>query len=442
MEAYVKGTGNPEPSIRPFYEEILLKVHQHSLESPSRAAFFVVSMEDYANHANQLPIYNFQDILKTDPNLIGPLPKVDINKDTAILPSSSGTTGLPKMVKLSHKNLTSLLHTYTWYGKNMLYPHLDAQFDPTQECFLHFLPHYHMFGFSMLLIALAHGFTGILMERYQPELLLQCVKHLHIVPPVALYLAKSPLVNKKYDLSSLRSIYVGAAALGPKLATDLKERLNLKSVTQGYGCTEATLSFFRPTYKDDPPLSSGKLQGHMEAKLSRFIADIETGKTLKVNKVGELCVKGELVMLGYLNNEKATREVLSQDGWVRTGDIGYLNSDGYLFIVDRLKELIRVSGRQVAPNEIEDILQSHPKISDAAVVGVPDNKYGEVPRAFVVKKDASLNEREIHDLLKDRLSSYKQLRGGIYFVNEITKSPSGKILRRKMREQVVTNSKL
>jgi acyl-CoA synthetase (AMP-forming)/AMP-acid ligase II len=176
--------------------------------------------------------------------------------------------------------------------------------------------------------------------------------------------------------------------------------------------------------------------------MEQKIVDPKTGKEVKKGEHGELCVKGPNVMLGYLNRPKETAETIDKDGFLHTGDIGYLDSNDCLYIVDRLKELIKVKGLQVPPAELEDLLLSHPSIADCAVIGVPDPKTGETPKAFVVKRDIMLNEKEVYDYVASRMAPYKHLKGGVQFVESIPRSPAGKILRRELRDAEKAKSKI
>ncbi|WKX93377.1 hypothetical protein Q1695_010991 [Nippostrongylus brasiliensis] len=166
-----------------------------------------------------------------------------------------------------------------------------------------------------------------------------------------------------------------------------------------------------------------------------LIISTTSGAEVGVGERGEICVSGPTVMRGYLNRPQATDETIDADGWLHTGDIGFIDENGQTFIVDRLKELIKVKGLQVAPAELEDILLSHKEIKDAAVIGVPDEKTGEKPRAYVVAANSQLTEGQVQRFIEEKVSSYKHLTGGVAFVTEIPKSPSGKILRRVLREQ-------
>ncbi|XP_076822751.1 putative 4-coumarate--CoA ligase 3 [Clavelina lepadiformis] len=177
---------------------------------------------------------------------------------------------------------------------------------------------------------------------------------------------------------------------------------------------------------------------------SMKVCDLQTGKELGPNEVGELLVKGPEIMLGYYNNPVATANTLEKDGFLHTGDIGYYDEFNQFYVKDRAKELIKYKGFQVPPAEIEHVLMDHPEIADAAVIGIPDEEAGEVPMAFVVKRIESLSASQVQSFVKDKLSSFKHLRGGVEFVSSIPKSASGKILRRLLRdnENLKTKSKL
>jgi len=209
--------------------------------------------------------------------------------------------------------------------------------------------------------------------------------------------------------------------------------MNLEFIQQAYGLTEATFVLCinkhpTETYK---PGHCGKLVPGVEVK----VVDVKTGKSLGANKEGEICVRGLSVMRGYLRNEAATSNAIDKDKWLHTGDIGYYDEDRYFFIIDRLKELIKYKAYQVAPAEIEGILMSHPSVKDAAVVGIPDDAAGELPKAYVVKVPGSQVEaRELIEWVSGKLSPQKRLRGGVEFVMEIPKNPTGKILRRLLRD--------
>jgi len=349
---------------------------------------------------------------------------IDLDAHTVVLPYSSGTTGLPKGVMLSHRNLVV----------NVDQCIVAADFRPG-EITAGFLPLFHIYGMTVLMnVHLAGGGALVTMPRFDLPLFLQIsqdhkTKRMWVVPPVGIALAKHPLVDD-YDLSALEQVFVAAAPSGVELSDAIRTRLNCAAI-QGYGMTE--LSPVAHIVPGDAPRagSAGVVASNTECK----IVDPESGETLPVNSEGELWIKGPQVMQGYLNNPKATAETITPDGWLRTGDIARIDDDGYMFIVDRLKELIKYKGFQVAPAELEDTLVSIDGVVDAAVIGLADDEAGEVPIAFVIRGDAGPDEDAIHTHFAANLATYKKLHQ-IRFVTEIPKSPSGKILRRFLRDQV------
>ena len=350
---------------------------------------------------------------------------VDLDEHPVVLPYSSGTTGMPKGVRLSHRNLVVNVDQVIEGG--------DVR---PGEVAAAFLPFFHIYGMNVLMnVHLASGGALVTMPRFDLELFLQIsqdykARRMWIVPPVALALAKHPIVDN-YDLSSVEQIFSGAAPLGAEVSDAVAKRLNCVSL-QGFGMTELSpVSHTTPLAKPKSGSSGTALPG----TLCRIV-DPESGEDLPAGKEGELWVKGPQVMKGYLNNEKATRETLTEDGWLKTGDIAYIDDDGYMFIVDRLKELIKYKGFQVAPAELEATLVSMDGIVDAAVIGLPDDEAGELPVAFVVTGDPAPSEADIKAHLAKTLSTYKQVHR-VTFVDEIPKSASGKILRRVLKAQAL-----
>uniref|UniRef100_A0A914BUT6 Uncharacterized protein n=1 Tax=Acrobeloides nanus TaxID=290746 RepID=A0A914BUT6_9BILA len=258
-----------------------------------------------------------------------------------------------------------------------------------------------------------------------------------LLPPALLFLAKDPIVDK-YDLSSLELVITGGASAGKDLIEEVCKRLpNIKYIVQAYGMTEATCTHL-PILNNIQHASVGKLVSNLEQK----IIDLETGNELPIGQIGEICIKSPANMMGYFNNPMATEECLDSENWYKTGDIGYLDEEGFLYVVERKKELIKVAGFQVAPTELEDVLMSKSDVRDCAVIGVPDEIKGEVPKAFIVKKNPNLTEQQVIEYVKEKLSSYKWLQGGVEFVQEIPKAPSGKVLRRILRDRERNKSML
>ena len=348
----------------------------------------------------------------------------DIDNHSVVLPYSSGTTGLPKGVRLSHRNLV--------VNVDQLLVGADFR---AGEVTAGFLPFFHIYGMTALMnVHLAGGGALVTMPRFDLELFLQIsqdhkARRMWVVPPVALALAKHPMIDN-FDLSSLDQVISGAAPLGDKLSDAVTARLGCQML-QAYGMTELAPASHVTPLAAPRSGSSGLALPNTQCR----IVDAESGNDLPAGERGELWIKGPQVMLGYLNNEKATTDMITPDGWLKTGDIAIIDVDGYMFVVDRLKELIKYKGFQVAPAELEATLVSHEKITDAAVIGQPDPEAGELPIAFVVAADPELNEDDIKEFISERLANYKQLHK-VSFVETIPKSASGKILRRVLRDQL------
>jgi acyl-CoA synthetase (AMP-forming)/AMP-acid ligase II len=356
----------------------------------------------------------------------GRFPAVHINprQDVALLPYSSGTVGKPKGVVLTHYNLTALLQQIA-----PLIP------DRTDHRVLGFLPFFHIFGLQVLMNnTLRNGITCVTMPRFDLELFLRFIQdyritHLYLVPPVVLALAKHPLVDQ-YDLSSLRYILSGAAPLDGAIQQAVAARLHVPAV-QGYGMTETSLAIAL-TPPDSASVKVGAA-GVLIPNLEGKVVDPLTGAELGAHEHGELLVRGPNIMHGYLKNPDATRITIEPDGWLHTGDIVYVDEEGYIFVVDRLKELIKYKGMQVAPAEIEGVLLTHSAIADAAVIGIPDEEAGEVPKAFVVLK-AAVTPEAIMQYVAAKVAPHKRVRQ-LEIIDAIPKSASGKILRRMLVER-------
>jgi 4-coumarate--CoA ligase len=343
---------------------------------------------------------------------------------TVALPYSSGTTGLSKGVVLTHRNLVANI------------PQTVTPADLTDdERIIAFLPFFHIYGMQVIMNgSLAQGATVITMPRFDLEQFLQLhqdykITRSFIAPPVAVALAKHPIVDD-YDLSALEQIFSGAAPLSADLALEVGKRLGCE-VVQGYGMTELSpVSHLTPKGQFKPG-SVGVTAPNTET----MIVDPVTQQPLGIDADGEVWVRGPQVMAGYLNNPQATADTIDSDGWLHTGDIGHIDEDGHLYIVDRLKELIKYKGFQVAPAELEALLLTHPGVADAAVIGRPDEEAGEIPVAFVVLKPGQdLSEDDIKEFVKSQVATYKQLRE-VHFIDAVPKSASGKILRRVLRDQ-------
>ncbi|MGE2724725.1 4-coumarate--CoA ligase family protein [Mycolicibacterium pulveris] len=369
-----------------------------------------------------------------DPGLPAPDVSFAPSSHLAVLPYSSGTTGNPKGVMLTHRNLVANV----------------AQIRPLHgmvpdDTILAVLPFFHIYGMTVLLNAALHARARlVIMGSFDLEAFLANIATykctiVFIAPPVAVALAKHPSVDD-YDLSSLNTVMSGAAPLDADLGHAVAKRLGC-TVVQGYGMSELS------PVSHITPFDGGRQEMGMVAPLSSVgwtvsnaaskLVDPETGDEIAppaegLSRTGELWFKGPNVMAGYLGNEAATRATIDDQGWLHTGDLAQIDADGCVYIVDRLKELIKYKGYQVPPAELEAVLLAHPRIADAAVVGVPADGE-EVPKAFVVKQSgAQLTEDEVIEFVAAQVAPYKKVRQ-VAFIDAIPKSASGKILRKDLR---------
>ena len=354
-------------------------------------------------------------------------PNVEIDPRTHLvaLPFSSGTTGLPKGVMLTHRNLVANL----------------CQYEPVRtigedDRVIAVLPFFHIYGQTLVLNdALRRGARIVTLPRFDLAQFLAAIEEhritaLYAAPPIVLALAKHPLVDD-YDLSSLRFVTSGAAPLAADLQAAAQGRIGCR-VQQGYGLTEAS-PVTHHAHQDDENVHGtiGTLLPNTEARL----VDAESGLDAEPGRPGEIWVRGPQVMLGYLGNREATASTLGDDGWLRTGDIATVDDSGLFRVVDRLKELIKYKGYQVPPAELEGILLTHPQIADACVVPVRDEEAGEVPKAFVVARAGETPDpAEVMAYVAARVAPHMQVRA-CELIDAIPKSPSGKLLRRVLVER-------
>ncbi|KAG3120722.1 hypothetical protein PI124_g1389 [Phytophthora idaei] len=350
------------------------------------------------------------------------LPPIDPNQ-VVTLPFSSGTTGRPKGVELTARAMfaAGMIPAYTVEKMDYL---------------LGMLPFFHIMATLIFHISLYMGMSMVVLPGFQPNTLLHTaakykIKRLHLAPPLIKFLAKHPLVDK-YDLSATTQASSGGAPLGKELEQAVLKRLNVQ-VLQSYGMTEIAGVGTHSSITCHREGSSGTLYPNVELK----VKCLETGADLPPNMHGELLFRGPTIMKGYFNNPEATRESFTKDGFLLTGDIGYIDDDGFVFIVDRLKELIKYKGHQVAPAEVEDVVNSHPQVADSGCVRGHDPMTGEeIPKVYVVLEDgSSLTADELMEYVAAKVTGYKCVRE-VEFVDSIPKSLSGKILRRvlQMRE--------
>ncbi|EON67618.1 hypothetical protein W97_06761 [Coniosporium apollinis CBS 100218] len=389
--------------------------------------------------------------LLSSPPLKSPIPFTpsECLARTAVIIWSSGTSGKSKGVQLSHAALTTSLAAL-W--------HISTGFDG-DERWLAFVPFFHVFGLTnVLLLAACCGGTALVMPKFEPRTLLGYVQRhrvtfLHMAPPVAVLLAKSPMLDD-FDVSSVRGGVSGGAPLGSEVIETVHKRLGFP-VKLGYGMSEAPSLCHQvgDTWEELQPQlgSTGVPLYGVEIKIVPSDSD-GAGAVLKRGREGEILVRSPSVMSGYLNNGAATAEAFTQDGWLRTGDVGKIDDSGFLWITDRLKEVIKVKGFQVSPSELEAVLCASPLVADAGVISVFDAAQAtELPRAYVVPTDTTLLTQhvlgeteaspelkrlggEVRKWVEGRTAHYKWLRGNVVFVLQIPKTPSGKILRRLLKD--------
>ncbi|MFI1700232.1 4-coumarate--CoA ligase family protein [Streptomyces bobili] len=361
-----------------------------------------------------------------------PEPQIAIDpvEDVAALPYSSGTTGVPKGVMLTHRQIATNL----------------AQLEPAitagpGDRILAVLPFFHIYGLTALMNApLRRGAAVVVLPRFDLQTFLAAIQNhritgLYVAPPIVLALAKHPAVAQ-YDLSSLRYVISAAAPLDAGLAAACSARLNLPPVGQAYGMTElspGTHVVPLDAMREAPAGTVGKLIAGTEM---RIVSLDDPDKDLGVGETGEILIRGPQIMKGYLGRPDATAAMIDGDGWLHTGDIGRVDDGGWLFVVDRVKELIKYKGFQVAPAELEALLLTHPGIADAAVIGEYNDDGNEVPHAYVVRQPSApdLAEGEVAMYVAERVAPYKRVRL-VTFIDTVPRAASGKILRRELRDR-------
>lgn len=368
---------------------------------------------------------NFMKALKEGKNFQLKLHKAH-RSEVAVHQYTGGTTGVSKGAMLTHENiLANSQQIIAWMGRD---------FEPGGEVILTALPMYHIFAFTVNFLAIFHigGFNVLIANpRDQKGLVKEYKKY-----PITMVTAVNTLFNamahnpdfQKLDFSTLKKSVAGGMALQRAVAKKWQE-VTGNVISEGYGLTECS-----PVVTCNPVDGTAKI-GTIGLPVPNTLVKIvdENRNEVGVGEVGEIAAKGPQVMLGYYNRPEATNKIL-QDGWLYTGDMAKLRDDGYLQIVDRKKDMILVSGFNVYPNEVEDVIAEHPKVMEVCVIGIPSDKSGEAVKAFVVKKDNSLTEKEVIEHCKENLTGYKRPRS-VEFRQELPKTNVGKILRRALREE-------
>jgi acyl-CoA synthetase (AMP-forming)/AMP-acid ligase II len=355
----------------------------------------------------------------------------DSRANVATICYSSGTTGRPKGCMQRHYSYIANARSYM----RKSYPSNND--DVSRACddvTIASLPMFHAWGtLAFIAYSLSVGQQVVVMSKFDASSYLQLVHKyqatlLYVVPPLLVSLLRNADTDRLRQLmSSVRRIVSSAVALNDSIAQKFQTILPRVDLCQAYGLTETALvtSMSPGGWKYG---SSGKLFDIFSAK----IVDAETGKTLGVNENGELLVKSPSVFIGYWKSPQITSCSFDADGWFRTGDFAHFDADGELFVVDRVKDLIKYKGYQVAPIELESVLLMVPDVIDAAVVGIKDDNVGEIPCAFVVLRNVNVKVDDILAFVDERVSPYKRLRGGVRVIDEIPRTASGKIIRRQL----------
>lgn len=370
-----------------------------------------------------------------------PLPVVKLRPDgakdkVAFLCFSSGTTGLPKAVRISHRAVIA--------NMIIILRHMDE--DVSGERIMAVLPYYHIFGLVVVLhSSLYRGMANVVVPKFSFEPFLEnIIRHrvsrLCLVPPMVVLMVKHPSGSRsaKEIQKSLKLIISGAAPLTQELIDQFRKMYPKVRIGQGYGMTEtATWVTGLPRITGPAP---GASVGVIAPNIQLKIID-ESGTPVGFGQKGEVLIRSPSNAIDYLANPKATSETFDQDGFVHTGDEGYVDSYGWVYVVDRLKELIKVKGNQLAPAELEGLLLDHSAVADVCVIGVPDTYSGEVARAYIVVSNEAQNldraqlAKDLAQFVSSQKVRYKWLDGGVEFLESIPKNPSGKLLRRVLRDQ-------
>ncbi|KAJ0967923.1 hypothetical protein J5N97_024840 [Dioscorea zingiberensis] len=383
----------------------------------------IILLEESANDRDPRIVASIEELIATAPNPA--LRRESISQDDpATLLYSSGTTGTSKGVISTHRSLISMVGIILNRFK------LDDSTGP--QTFICTVPMFHIYGLAAFATGLlGSGSTVVILSKFEMGEMLGAIKeykatYLPLVPPILVAMLG---VSKPLSLGPLKRVLSGGAPLGKEVIEGFRERYPTVEILQGYGLTESTgIGASTDSAEESRRYgTAGLLSPNTEAR----IVDPETGVSLPPKQTGELWLRGPYVMKGYFKNEEATKGTLDAEGWLRTGDLCYIDEDGYVFIVDRLKELIKYKGYQVAPAELEALLLTHPEITDAAVIPFPDKEVGQFPMAYIVRTGSDLSESAVMDFVSKQVAPYKRIRR-VAFVQAIPKNPSGKILRKDL----------
>ncbi|KAL8209963.1 hypothetical protein R6Q57_006695 [Mikania cordata] len=385
-----------------------------------------------SNHDQFAPFYKLISGESGDHDSVPP--RTIRQDDPAAILYSSGTTGSSKGVVLSQRNLICGVELFVRFEAS------QYEFKPEENVYLAVVPMFHIYGLTLFdLGMLSLGTKIVVVKKFSLNEMVHAidryaVTHFPGVPPLVTALITAGKGADGKSLKSLKQVSCGAAPLSTRIIEEFVHYFPRVDFIQGYGMSESTAVGTRGFNTRDVHnyASAGLLAPNMQAK----VVDWVTGLHLPPGKAGELWLRGPAIMKEYFNNVEATSSTIDKDGWLHTGDIVYFDQDGYLYIVDRVKEIIKYKGFQIAPADLEDVLASHPAVLDAAVTGIRDEEAGEVPVAFVVMRPgAEASESSIIDFVAKQVSPYKKVRR-VMFTNKIPRSAAGKIMRRQLKDRL------
>ncbi len=373
-------------------------------------------------------VWSFQQLIKETPKTH---PKTEINavEDLAVLQYTGGTTGTPKAAMLTHSNLLSNALAFAAWIKGK----------PAQETFLIALPLFHIYGMTTsMTVPVSLAAKMVLLPRFEPAKALEAIQQHRVtvfcgVPTMYAALLANPELGK-YDLTSIRVCISGASALPPQIQKKFMQ-ITGGLLAEGYGLTEASpVTHCNPVDSTMRTVKVGSIGLPLPDTEAKIVDLFTGGKTLGLGETGELAVKGPQVMKGYWRKPEETALVL-RDGWLFTGDIAHMDEDGYFYITDRKKDLIKYKDYSVYPRELEDVLYEHPAVKLCAVIGKQDTAAGEVPKAFIVLKEGTAaSAEEITSFVNSKVAFYKAIRE-VEFRKELPISSAGKVLRRLLQEE-------
>ncbi len=367
----------------------------------------------------------FEDLIKNDESFEPA--DIDCTEDIAVLQYTGGTTGIPKAAMLTHANISAnAVQVSTWYDNTKL----------EQESFLAALPFFHVFAMTVVMMsALRYGASIIMLPRFDLKDCLRAIDQkkptfFPAVPTIFTAINAFPDVEK-FDLSSIKLCISGGAPLPVEVKKEF-ERITKCIVVEGYGLSETSpVATTNPTVGENKPGSVGIPMPATEIEI-RSIDD--PSQKMPTGSKGEICIRGPQVMKGYWENPEATSKVL-EDGLFRTGDIGYMDEDGYIFLVDRLKDIIIAGGYNIYPRNVEEAIHEHPAVAEVTVIGVEDKYRGQTPKAFIKLKDgAELTKSELNSFLKERLSAIERPTL-VEFREELPKTLIGKLSKKELKEE-------